>query len=70
MHTVLSHDRHLLGMQWDGKLYVDTALPFGLHLAPKIFTALADGLMWIIQAVSDSMSGVRVCVFLSVSAVS
>ena len=22
-------DRHLLGMMWDGKLYVDVALPFG-----------------------------------------
>lgn len=41
------HDRHLLGMQWDGKLYVDTALPFGLRSAPKIFMALTDGLMWI-----------------------
>ena len=40
-------DRHLLGMQFDGKLYVDTALPFGLRSAPKIFSALADGLLWI-----------------------
>ena len=40
-------DRHLLGMQFDGELYVDTALPFGLRSAPKIFTALADGLLWI-----------------------
>ena len=40
-------DRHLLGMQFDGKLYVDTALPFGLRSAPKIFSALADRLLWI-----------------------
>ena len=34
-------------MEWDGKWYVDMALPFGLRSAPKIFTALADGLIWI-----------------------
>ena len=28
-------DRLLLGMMWDGQLYADTALPFGLRLAPK-----------------------------------
>lgn len=43
------HDRHLLGMQFDGKLYVDAALPFGLRSAPKLFTALADGLLWIMS---------------------
>ena len=41
------HDRHLLGMEWGGKWYMDTVLPFGLRSAPKIFTALADGLIWI-----------------------
>jgi hypothetical protein len=35
-------DRHLLGMQWDGQLILDAALPFGLRSAPKIFTAVAD----------------------------
>ena len=33
-------DRHLLGMMWDGKVYVDAALPFGLRSAPKIFYSL------------------------------
>ena len=42
-------DRCLLGMQWDGKVFVDTALPFGLRSAPKIFNALADALEWIIR---------------------
>ena len=42
-------DRWLLGMMWDGALYVDTALPFGLRSAPKIFTAVADAAQWIIQ---------------------
>ena len=31
-------DRLLLGMEWQGQVYVDTALPFGLRSAPKIFT--------------------------------
>eukprot|EP00731_Ephydatia_muelleri_P015118 Em0008g838a len=36
-------------MEWQGQVYVDTALPFGLRSAPKIFTALADLLEWIIR---------------------
>ena len=36
----------LLGMKWEEKLYLDTALPFGLRSAPKIFTAVADALEW------------------------
>ena len=40
-------DRHLLGMEWKDSWYVDKALPFGLRSAPKIFTAVADGLLWI-----------------------
>lgn len=42
-------DRFLLGMQWKGRIYVDAALPFGLRSAPKIFTALADALEWMVQ---------------------
>ena len=41
-------DRFLLGMRWKGLLYIDTCLPFGLRSAPKIFTALADALCWIV----------------------
>lgn len=41
------HDRHLLGMAWEGSLYIDTVLPFGLRSAPKIFNAVADALQWI-----------------------
>ena len=40
-------DRPLLAIQWMNKVYVDTRLPFGLRSAPKIFTAIADGLEWI-----------------------
>ena len=43
-------DRSLLGMQWRGDIYVDTALPFGLRSAPKIFSAVADALLWIMHS--------------------
>ena len=43
------HDRHLLGVEWQGECYVDGALPFGLRSAPKIFTAVADALQWIMM---------------------
>jgi len=36
----------LLGMMWEGNLFVDCALPFGLRSAPRIFTAIADVLEW------------------------
>ena len=44
-------DSLLLGMEWQGGIYIDTALPFGLRSAPKIFNAVADGLLWILEAV-------------------
>ena len=47
MIPVHPEDCHLLGMEWNGKWYVDTALPFGLWSAPKIFTAVADVIVWI-----------------------
>ena len=42
-------DRWLMGMTWKGELYIDTVLPFGLWSVPKIFTALADALEWIVR---------------------
>ena len=44
---VWPEDRLLLGMRWEGATYVDGALPFGLRSAPKLFTAMADALLWI-----------------------
>ena len=43
-------DRWLMGMLWEGALFIDTALPFGLQSAPKIFTAIADVVEWIVKA--------------------
>ena len=42
-------DRFLLGMEFEGHTYIDTTLPFGLRSAPKLFTALADALEWVVR---------------------
>ena len=42
-------DQRLLGMEWKGGLYLDAALPFGLHSAPVIFNAVAEALAFIIR---------------------
>ena len=49
--VVLIHpdDRWLMGMIWEDSLFVDTAFPFGLRLASKIFNALADAAEWMVR---------------------
>ena len=42
-------ERLLLAMSWKGQVYIDTVLPFGLRLAPLIFTAVADAVQWILE---------------------
>ena len=44
-------DYHLLGILWEGKKYIDRALPFGLRSAPKIFSAVADLIAWVLNQV-------------------
>ena len=39
-------DQHLIGLEWGGLTYQDRALPFGLRLAPKLFTVVGDCLTW------------------------
>ena len=39
-------DQHLLAVSWNGEVYMDRSLPFGLRSAPKIFTAVADAMTW------------------------
>ena len=46
MVPVHADDQPLLGMRWQGEVYLDTTLPFGLRSAPKIFSAVADALTW------------------------
>ena len=42
-------DRGLLGMQWEGRVFLDKVLPFGLRSAPLLFSAVADALAWIMH---------------------
>ncbi len=51
-------DRHLLSMWWHGHTYVDKVLPFGLRSAPKLYNAIADGLLWILIN-SDQVLGIH-----------
>ena len=39
MVPVHPDDRALLGMRWEGGVYIDTRLPFGLRSAPIMFTS-------------------------------
>lgn len=43
------NDRIYLGMQWNGSVYVDAVLPFGLRSAPLLFSAVADALLWMMH---------------------
>ena len=50
MVPVHADDYLLLGIQWQNKTFVDTALPFGLRSVPKIFSTFADALAWILHS--------------------
>jgi hypothetical protein len=39
--------------QWNGKLYVDIFLPFGLRTSPFIFNLFSEGLHWILEWLSN-----------------
>jgi len=45
---VHADDHPLLAIRWKDATYLDTALPFGLRSAPKIFSAFADALAWVL----------------------
>ena len=42
-------DTPLLAMQWEGMVFMDATLPFGLCSVPKIFNTLADALEWAVK---------------------
>ena len=48
MTPVHPADCHFPAMEWQGAIYIDTCLPFGLRSAPKLFNVLADLLEWIL----------------------
>ena len=39
-------DHYLLAITWQGEIFVDRSLPFGLRSALKLFTAVADAMAW------------------------
>ena len=43
-------DHPLLAIKWDQDIIIDTALPFGLRSVPKIFSAFADALAWVLES--------------------
>ena len=47
MIPVSPFDYWLFIFEWDGKLYIDLFLPFGLRTAPFIFNLFSEGLHWI-----------------------
>ena len=49
MIPIHPQDQWLLGIQWEDHIYIDRMLPFGLRSAPKIFSAVADALQWILS---------------------
>ena len=48
MVPVHPDDQVLLGLKWNSNCYINQALPFGFHSAPKIFMVIADGLTWVL----------------------
>ena len=48
MLPIHPEDPPLLGVSWENSIYIDKALPFGLRSAPKIFSAVADAIQWIL----------------------
>ena len=65
-HLIPVHpaDCHLLAIiKWQGAIYIDTCLPFGLRSAPNLFNILADFLEWIIL----HQGGIFSCTTLTIS---
>jgi len=49
MIKVHPQDCHLSSVKWENSIYIDQALPFGLRSAPKIFSAVANAIQWVLQ---------------------
>ena len=61
-------DRPLLGVEWKGTVYVDSALPFGLRSAPLLFTAVGGAFQWIMLRRGVSWLGHYVDDFITMGA--
>ena len=42
-------DQRLLAVSYNGTSYLNKALPFGLRLAPKLFSTLTGAMMWVLR---------------------
>ena len=51
MIPVSPYDYWLLMFAWEGSVYVDIFLPFGLRTSPFLFNLFSEGLHWILEAV-------------------
>ena len=43
------HDRRYLGIEWQGQIFADKQMPFGLASASVIYSALSEALEWVLQ---------------------
>ena len=49
MIPIHPQDQQLQGVQSKGEVFLDGMLPFSLHSGPKILSAVADALQWILS---------------------
>ena len=49
MVPVYPHDQSLLEISWRSRTYINRALPFGLRSVPKVFSAVADAIAWVLH---------------------
>ena len=49
-------DRHLLAMEWEGQVYIDACLPFGLRSAPKHWILREQGVTCLLHYLDDFLT--------------
>ena len=49
MIPIHPQDQQLQGVQSKGEVFIDGMLPFSLHSGPKVLSAVADALQWILS---------------------
>ena len=56
---------HRLGVNWRGRTYFDTRVPFGLRMAPFIYASFSDAVRFIVQKRVNTAVGIDNCVLLT-----
>ena len=46
---VYLEEQPFMALSWEGRVYIDCQLPFGLASAPAIFSAVAEALEWVLR---------------------